>query len=68
MRDQFCLTVYDYEKKVGRLLMKVYLAGPITGLSYEKAVDWRRYAQIVLLEEGDIVAVSPMRSKDYLFG
>jgi nucleoside 2-deoxyribosyltransferase len=43
----------------------VYLAGPITGLSYEGATDWRQYAIDVLASHG-IVGVSPMRGKEYL--
>lgn len=43
---------------------KVYLAGPITGLDYKGAVDWREDAQKKLHAVG-IVGVSPMRAKDY---
>ena len=43
----------------------VYLAGPITGLSYEGATDWREYAKKKLAEYG-IVGVSPMRAKGFL--
>lgn len=43
--------------------MKVYLAGPITGLSFAGCTDWRQYAQQKLLPaEG----LSPMRGKEYL--
>lgn len=48
--------------------MRWYLAGPITGLSYERATGWRRTAEQVLWEEGGIVGLSPMRGKDYLLG
>jgi nucleoside 2-deoxyribosyltransferase len=41
--------------------MKVYLAGPITGLSYGEATDWRELFCI----EG-IEPLSPMRAKSYL--
>lgn len=44
---------------------KVYLAGPITGLTYGDSVDWRRFAER-FLEEWDIEALSPMRGKKYL--
>src|SRR5690606_15538265 len=43
----------------------VYLAGPITGQSYEGAVDWREYAK-AQLEAAGIIAFSPMRQKEYL--
>lgn len=44
--------------------MRVYLAGPITGLSYSGAVDWRESVQKSLKEVG-ITGISPMRAKDY---
>ena len=44
---------------------RVYLAGPITGLSYGECVDWREWA-ILELEKSGIVGVSPMRAKDFL--
>jgi nucleoside 2-deoxyribosyltransferase len=43
----------------------VYLAGPITGLSYGGATDWREYARKELDKYG-IDAFSPMRGKIYL--
>lgn len=43
----------------------VYLAGPITGLSFEGCVDWREYA-IKELNKVGITGLSPMRAKDYL--
>jgi len=45
----------------------VYLAGPITGLSYMGATDWREYAAILLRGTG-ITPISPMRAKSYLAG
>ena len=45
--------------------LKVYLAGPIRGLTFDEAVDWRRYAASWLADLGH-VSVSPMRGKDYL--
>lgn len=45
----------------------VYLAGPITGLSFNDATNWRYYAQDVLGKAG-ITALSPLRAKDYLAG
>lgn len=48
----------------------VYLAGPITGLSFTGATDWRRTAAIELGRRsiGRIETLSPMRHKDYLAG
>lgn len=43
----------------------IYLAGPITGLSYEAArLGWRVEFKALLPEH--ILALSPMRGKDYL--
>lgn len=42
----------------------VYLAGPITGLSYGASADWREQIKIWLAP--DIVAYSPLRAKTYL--
>jgi len=43
----------------------VYLAGPISGLDYAGAVDWRE-AAIAELASADIRGLSPMRCKEYL--
>lgn len=43
----------------------VYLAGPITGLNYAGATDWRE-AAIADLHYWGIKGLSPMRGKDYL--
>lgn len=43
----------------------VYLAGPITGLSYDAATDWRFDAFNKLSKHG-ITGLSPMRGKSYL--
>lgn len=43
----------------------VYLAGPITGLSYNGCTDWRTDT-IARLNDINIVGLSPMRSKHYL--
>ena len=43
----------------------VYLAGPITGLSYQGCTDWRKFAK-EQLDCDTIQAVSPMRAKEYL--
>lgn len=42
----------------------VYLAGPITGLTYADAQDWRDFAKVQLAPH--IVALSPLRCKQYL--
>lgn len=41
----------------------VYLAGPITGLTFAGCTDWRQYAIDKLRP---IVGLSPMRGKEYL--
>ncbi len=43
-----------------------YLAGPITGCSFDGCVDWREYVTKKLPSE--IVGLSPMRGKTYLEG
>lgn len=43
----------------------VYLAGPITGLTFDGAEDWRAFAKASLADSG-IKALSPLRAKDYL--
>jgi len=43
----------------------VYLAGAITGLSYDGATDWRDQAMQIFASAG-IDAFSPLRSKTYL--
>jgi len=45
--------------------MKVYLAGPITGLSWGEATDWREKVKADLKEVG-ITCYSPLRAKTYL--
>lgn len=45
--------------------MRCYLAGPITGLTYGQATDWRVYASDVLTGQG-IEVLSPMRGKDFI--
>lgn len=43
----------------------VYLAGPISGLTYNDSEDWR-YAAECLLEPYGITALSPLRHKQFL--
>lgn len=43
----------------------VYLAGPITGLDFKGATDWREFAKAELRKVG-IKGLSPMRGKEYL--
>jgi nucleoside 2-deoxyribosyltransferase len=43
----------------------VYLAGPITGLTYDDGQDWRDRARLILAKQG-IDAYSPLRGKEYL--
>lgn len=44
---------------------KVYLAGPIGGLTYGESTDWRESVKRELAEYG-ISAFSPMRGKEFL--
>jgi nucleoside 2-deoxyribosyltransferase len=43
----------------------VYLAGPITGLTYDNAQDWREKVAGVLWNHG-VMSRSPLRGKQYL--
>jgi len=43
-----------------------YLAGPITGLSFDGAVDWRE--DFIQLLPDEIAGMSPLRGKTYLEG
>lgn len=45
--------------------MKVYLAGPITGLDYKGTTEWREAVHAELSSLG-ILAYSPMRGKKFL--
>lgn len=44
---------------------RVYLAGPITSLSYDETIGWREYAKLEL-EKYSIDGFSPMRAKAFL--
>ena len=44
---------------------KVYMAGPIKGLSYDEATDWRVEARTQLAQQG-MDGFSPMRAKHFL--
>jgi nucleoside 2-deoxyribosyltransferase len=44
----------------------VYLAGPITGCSFDECVDWRE--KMISQLPSEIVGFSPMRGKTYLEG
>ncbi len=43
----------------------VYLAGPITGLTYDGATDWRAIAK-QKLDEAGIRSLSPLRAQEHL--
>jgi nucleoside 2-deoxyribosyltransferase len=47
--------------------MKIYLAGPISGLTFEEGSDWREQAKIRLAQNG-LKGFSPLRAKQYLTG
>ncbi len=42
----------------------VYLAGPITGVSFDDSTDWREY--VIKAMPREIIALSPLRGKTYL--
>lgn len=44
---------------------KVYLAGPIAGLTYDEGQDWREHAVSALAQHG-IAGYSPLRQKSFL--
>src|SRR3989344_8348215 len=46
---------------------KVYLSGPIRGLSYNRANNWRTYGK-KWLNKYELVALNPMRHKESLRG
>jgi nucleoside 2-deoxyribosyltransferase len=46
-------------------MKNVYLAGPITGQTFDGCTDWRQFA-IKELGAVGITGLSPMRAKDYL--
>lgn len=46
-------------------MKSVYLAGPITGLSWEEATEWRN-RMIAELKPHGIMCYSPLRAKNYL--
>lgn len=50
---------------MSRASPSVYLAGPITGLNWNGATDWRASAR-QWLEARGILAFSPLRGKEYL--
>lgn len=49
---------------------KIYLAGPITGLSWSEATDWRKQALRTFKDSStggkNYVGLSPLRGKEYL--
>lgn len=47
-------------------MREIYLAGPITGLSYGESTDWR--SQVASQLPSHIRPLSPMRGKQYLKG
>lgn len=63
-------TITKFVNYKGELMMsdyvgRVYLAGPITGLSFAGCTSWRDYARSQL-HAHRIEGVSPMRHKEYL--
>lgn len=52
-------------RTLAKTFPKVYLAGPISGLSYDNGQGWRAYASTRLAER-EIEGYSPLRAKGYL--
>lgn len=48
-------------------MKSVYLAGPISGLTFDDAQDWRGHAATFLASRG-VVGLSPLREKHKLTG
>ena len=48
-------------------MKQVYLAGPITGMTYKDCTDWRTIAKNSFADSG-IKAFTPLRAKEYLDG
>jgi nucleoside 2-deoxyribosyltransferase len=44
----------------------VYLSGPISGLTYDDAEDWRKRATLYLERTSKIECLDPLRCKDFL--
>lgn len=44
----------------------IYLAGPISGLTYDSAQDWRNEAKRYFEQHSAIKTLSPLRGKEYL--
>ena len=42
----------------------LFLAGPLTGISYGDALDWRKYVESKL--PSDVIAFSALRGKEYV--
>lgn len=48
-------------------MKRVYLAGPIEGLHYSEATDWREYTAASLWQ-ANLGSIDPMRGKSFLAG
>lgn len=47
-------------------MLSMYLAGPISGCSYDECTDWRDSVEFLL--HGEVMCYSPMRAKKHLEG
>ena len=52
--------------KAPKQIFKIYLSGPITGLTLEQTQEWRNYVSNILVKEKGFFCYSPLRYKDYL--
>lgn len=60
---------FEKDKEKEKRMFRVYLAGPITGLSYDGAIDWRAKFSSKLFainNNSKIIGISPMREKQHL--
>jgi hypothetical protein len=55
-----------FSREIEMVQKLVYLAGPIRGLNYDSANDWRSYTCEKLADgNSGIIGVSPMRAKNF---
>lgn len=62
-------TVLAPQRMAGRRHLVLYLGGPITGLGYTDALDWREEVRMRLASSAPhIECIDPMRAKQHLAG
>ena len=63
MFDLAYAIIYTFIKFGGQKMNSVYLAGPISGLSFKECNAWRKYA---IAQLKPIIGINPLRAKSYL--